>query len=145
MNDLNIVTVSGRAVASPTSIAAGKGFTFSIASNRSFKANGSEEFTEEVTFADCVAWSGLGAMIGRKLKKGNSVVVTGRLNQQRWEDSDSGEKRSRLTIVVTGIVGEFVYTRTGDQAPEPEAPPEVEPPAEAPKPQARRRRTAAAA
>ena len=55
---------------------------------------------EQVSFIDCSAWGKLGEMIGQYAKKGAGVLVSGRLDQRTWEDKNSGQKRSRVEIVV---------------------------------------------
>ena len=73
--------------------------SFSVAINRVFKdSSGTQK--EEVSFIDCSAWGKLGEMISQYAKKGSSVLVSGRLSQRTWEDKTSGQKRSRVEIVV---------------------------------------------
>jgi single stranded DNA-binding protein len=127
MNDINTTTVSGRIVRDPISIANGNGCTFSLASNRSYKAATSEKFIEDVCFIDVTCWNSLAALLNRKLKKGHSVTVVGRLQQQKWLDAETGEKRSRLILVGAQVVGEYVFAKT-DEAPEPT--PDTPPPAD---------------
>lgn len=73
--------------------------SFSVAVNRVYKdANGEQK--EDVSFIDCSAWGRLGEMISQYAKKGTGVLVSGRLDQRSWEDKTSGQKRSRVEIVV---------------------------------------------
>ena len=73
--------------------------SFSVAVNRVFKdSSGNQQ--ESVSFIDCSAWGKLGEMIGQYAKKGSGVLVSGRLEQRSWEDKNSGQKRSRVEIVV---------------------------------------------
>jgi single stranded DNA-binding protein len=118
MQDLNQTTLGGRATAAPTMIARNKGVTFSLASNRSYRKEDSDQWIEVVTYLDCVAWNGLALMIGRKLRKGDACVVVGRLETQKWADATTGEPRSKTVLTVTGISGEFGYRKL-DDAPEP--------------------------
>ena len=81
--------------------------SFSVAVNRVFKdSSGSQQ--EDVSFIDCSAWGKLGEMINQYAKKGSGVLVSGRLDQRSWEDKNSGQKRSRVEIVVEdfNFVGE---------------------------------------
>ena len=72
---------------------------FTVAVNRTYRdSSGAQK--EDVSFIDCEAWTGLGEMIGRYAKKGTGVLVSGRLNQRSWEDKTTGQKRSRVEIVV---------------------------------------------
>ena len=73
--------------------------SFSVAVNRVYRdSSGNQQ--ESVSFIDCSAWGKLGEMIGQFAKKGAGVLVSGRLDQRSWEDKNSGQKRSRVEIVV---------------------------------------------
>ena len=73
--------------------------SFSVAVNRVFRdSSGNQQ--EDVSFIDCSAWGKLGEMIGQYAKKGSGVLISGRLDQRSWEDKNSGQKRSRVEIVV---------------------------------------------
>ena len=72
---------------------------FSVAVNRVYR-DASGEQREDVSFIDCSAWGKLGEMIAQYAKKGTSVLVSGRLDQRSWEDKTTGQKRSRVEIVV---------------------------------------------
>ena len=73
--------------------------SFSVAVNRTYR-DASGEQKEDVSFIDCSAWGKLGEMINQYAKKGSGVLVSGRLDQRSWEDKNSGQKRSRVEIVV---------------------------------------------
>ena len=72
--------------------------SFSVAVNRVYKdASGAKK--EDVSFIDCSAWGRLAEMLQQYAKKGDGVLVSGRLSQRTWEDKD-GKKRSSTEIVV---------------------------------------------
>lgn len=73
--------------------------SFSVAVNRVYRDSNGEQ-KEDVSFIDCSAWSKLGEMINQYAKKGTGVLVSGRLDQRSWEDKTTGQKRSRVEIVV---------------------------------------------
>ena len=73
--------------------------SFSVAVNRVYRDSNGEQ-KEDVSFIDCSAWGKLGEMINQYAKKGSGVLVSGRLDQRSWEDKTSGQKRSRVEIVV---------------------------------------------
>ena len=73
--------------------------SFSVAVNRVYR-DASGEQKEDVSFIDCSAWGKLGEMISQYAKKGSGVLVSGRLDQRSWEDKSTGQKRSRVEIVV---------------------------------------------
>lgn len=73
--------------------------SFSVAVNRVYRDSNGEQ-REDVSFIDCSAWGRLGEMISQYAKKGTGVLVSGRLDQRSWEDKTTGQKRSRVEIVV---------------------------------------------
>ena len=73
--------------------------SFSVAVNRTYR-DASGEQKESVSFIDCSAWGKLGEMISQYAKKGSAVLVSGRLDQRSWDDKTTGQKRSRVEIVV---------------------------------------------
>ncbi len=73
--------------------------SFSVAVNRTYR-DGSGNNVDQVSFLDCSAWGKLAETIGQYAKKGSGVLISGRLEQRSWEDKTSGQKRSRVEIVV---------------------------------------------
>ena len=71
--------------------------SFTLANNRSYSTGGEKK--EQVSYFDCVAWSKMGEIIAEYCKKGKQIVVEGRLQQRRWDDSE-GNKKSKIEIVV---------------------------------------------
>ncbi len=101
--------------------------SFSVAVNRVYRDSNGEQ-KEDVSFIDCSAWGKLGEMISQYAKKGSGVLVSGRLDQRSWEDKTSGQKRSRVEIVVedfnftgsapTGSTNPSVETTTPSDIPD---------------------------
>jgi len=83
-------TTGGRGVAS-----------FGLAVNRRYMVN--NEWQEQVSFFNVVAWADLGENAAASLHKGNRVVVTGRLEQRSYETRE-GEKRN-ITEVIADDLG----------------------------------------
>ena len=54
-------------------------------------------------FLTCTAWRDLASNVAESLTKGARVIVTGRLKLSRWEDKESGEKRSAYGLDVDEI------------------------------------------
>lgn len=82
---------------------------FGVAVNRSFRVNG--ELREETSFIDCTAWGKTGETISQYLHKGSAILLSGRLSQSTWEDKETGQKRSRVEIVVD----DFNFISGGDE------------------------------
>tara|TARA_B100002049_G_C15965300_1_gene326322 strand:- start:125 stop:574 length:450 start_codon:yes stop_codon:yes gene_type:complete len=72
---------------------------FSLAVNRSWKGADGQQ-NEAVSYIDCVAWGKPGEIITQYLGKGRAVLVSGRLDQRSWDDKESGQKRSKIEVVV---------------------------------------------
>lgn len=77
--------------------------SFSLAVNRNFKsANG--ETTEQTSFIDCTAWGRLAEIIQQYTHKGAPLMVSGRLEQHSWDDKSTGQKRSRVEVILDDMV-----------------------------------------
>ena len=72
---------------------------FGLAINRTW-TNESGEKKEEVTFVDVDAFGKQAEVIGQYLRKGRPVLVEGRLKLDQWDDKQTGQKRSRLGVVL---------------------------------------------
>lgn len=73
---------------------------FSIANNDSYTKDGNK--VEQVSFFNCVAWTKLGEVIVQYCKKGQQICITGRLQQETWEDQE-GKKRSSIKVVCENV------------------------------------------
>jgi single-strand DNA-binding protein len=102
MPNLNKVMLIGNLTRDPeikytpkgTAIAA-----FGLAVNRSYTTEGGEK-REEVTFIDLEAYARLAEIIGEYCKKGRPIFVEGRLKLDTWDDKQSGQKRSKMKVIV---------------------------------------------
>ena len=60
--------------------------------------------TDEVDFFDVTAWRELGETVANYKKKGDPILVEGRLQYRTWEaDDGSGAKRSKVDVVADSI------------------------------------------
>jgi single-strand DNA-binding protein len=113
MNSINII---GNLTADPELKYTASGTelcSFSIAHNKVYKKDG--EKVEQVYFFNCEAWSGIAKTITEYFKKGHKIGITGELKQDRWE-TESGEKRQTVKIVVRGIDFLTPKNSTGESA-----------------------------
>lgn len=72
---------------------------FSLAVNRTWKGQDGQT-QENVSYIDCVAWGKTGEIIAQYVQKGRPLLVSGRLDQRSWDDKESGQKRSKMEVVV---------------------------------------------
>lgn len=71
---------------------------FSLAVSRSWKNQNGEQ-QEQTSFINCVAWGKPGEIIAQYLKKGDPLLISGRLDQRSYEDKD-GNKRQAVEVNV---------------------------------------------
>lgn len=83
---------------------------FGIAVNRQFKDE-SGATRDETTFVDIEAWGKQGELVSKYLTKGSLAMVEGRLKLDQWEDKTSGQKRSKLKVVLDNV--QFLSTKPG--------------------------------
>src|SRR4051794_14930865 len=82
-----------------------------LAVNRSWKTE-TGELKEEVTFVDVDAFGRQAETIGQYLKKGRPILVEGRLKLDQWDDKQTGQKKSRLGVVLET----FQFLDSGNRA-----------------------------
>jgi single-strand DNA-binding protein len=73
-----------------------------MAVNRRWQNRQTNEWEEQVSFFNVVAWASLAENAGESLAKGTRVIVTGRLEQRSYETND-GEKRQVVEVVADEI------------------------------------------
>ena len=82
-------TTGGRGVAS-----------FGLAVSRRYQVN--NEWQEQTSFFNVVAWAQLGENVAATLTKGSRAIVSGRLEQRSYETQD-GEKRSVVEVIADDV------------------------------------------
>ena len=98
--NLNLVVIQGRLVRDPEfkDFSTSKLCKFTVASNRVFKE------TKEVLFIDITAWGTLSNLCNQlELRKGDLVLVEGRLQQEKWTGKD-GKESSKHSIVAQNVI-----------------------------------------
>jgi len=85
-----------------------------LAVNRVWRTETGEQ-KEEVTFIDVDAFGRQAETIGQYLKKGRPIFVEGRLRLDTWDDKQSGQKRSKLGVVLENF--QFLGSAQGQQTP----------------------------
>lgn len=87
---------------------------FSIAVNDREKNSASGEWEDRANFFDVTAWGNLAETCSQYLAKGRLTGVDGSLRQDRWDDRETGQKRSKVKIVAQSV--EFLDKPDSDAA-----------------------------
>jgi len=72
---------------------------FSLAVNRSWKDKDGQD-KEEVSYIDVDSFGKQAEVISKYMTKGRSILIEGRLKQDRWEDKNTKEKRTKIVVVL---------------------------------------------
>src|SRR2546430_14322063 len=119
MASFNRVILAGNLTRDPELRYTPKGLAISkigLAVNRTWK-NEAGETKEEVTFVDVDSFGRQAEVIAQYFKKGSPILVEGRLRLDQWDDKQTGQKRSKLGVVLEGF--QFMDSgNRGDGAPE---------------------------
>ena len=75
--------------------------TFTVAATNTYVDSTTNETKEQTAFINCVAWGKTGEAVGN-CKKGDRLLVNGRIQTRSYEDSN-GQKK-----YVTEVVADFV-------------------------------------
>ncbi len=110
MPELNHVMIAGRLTRDPEQIRGHEGCKFGLAVDK-FR-NGKEI----VSFFDVVAWGKTALRVIQNIRKGDAVIVTGSLKQDKWESD--GVEKSRIEIE-SFRVDELSWPAKTDEAPTP--------------------------
>lgn len=102
MRDINVVVLAGRLVRDAElrytkSGAAVAGF--SLAVNRSVKRG--DKWEDEASFIDATMFGKRAESLQQYLTKGTQLIVSGELEQQRWEQN--GQNRSKVQVIVNDV------------------------------------------
>lgn len=81
-----------------------------LAINRVYTTEGGEK-KEEVTYVDVDAFARQAEIISQYLKKGRPVLIEGRLRYDTWEDKQTSQKRSKLSVVLENF--QFLDSQRG--------------------------------
>ena len=99
-----------------------------LAINRKWRSE-SGEMKDETTFVDVDAFGKTAETIGQYLKKGRPILIEGRLRYDTWDDKQSGQKRSKLGVVMDSFQFIDSGNRGDNEGGAPAAPRAARPPA----------------
>ncbi|AWG42510.1 single-stranded DNA-binding protein [Candidatus Borreliella tachyglossi] len=101
MADINSLVLSGRLTRDSELTYTESGIAilkFGLANNRRMKRN--DEWVDHAQFFDCVVFSKRAESLSTFLKKGKQVAVSGSLKYESWQDRNTGDKRSKISVLV---------------------------------------------
>ncbi|HXF10283.1 MAG TPA: single-stranded DNA-binding protein [Desulfuromonadaceae bacterium] len=73
-----------------------------LAVNRNWTSESGEK-KEEVTFVDVDVFGRTAENVGQYMRKGRPILIEGRLKLDQWEDKQSGQKKSKLSVVAETV------------------------------------------
>jgi len=71
-----------------------------LAVNEKHYSKAKDEMVENVCFIDCTLFGKKAELANEYLRKGSQVLFQGRLQQDTWQDKESGANRSKHKIMV---------------------------------------------
>ena len=74
----------------------------SLAINESYKGKDGNK-VDNTVFVDCTLWGKTAELAGQYLAKGRPVMFEGRLTMEKWDDKETGQKRSKMKVVVESM------------------------------------------
>src|SRR5712664_2089894 len=102
--------------------------------------NEAGEKKEEVTFVDVDVFGRTAENVGQYMRKGRPILVEGRLRLDQWDDKQTGQKKSKLGVVLENF--QFLDSGRGDgsggggaRSSAPSAPPSTPSSPDAPEPE----------
>lgn len=105
MGDINRVVLVGRLTRDAQMKYSSGGMAIcelSLAVNNRRKQG--DEWVDEASFFDVTVFGRQGEAIQRYLVKGKQVGIDGRLKQDRWQDKESGQNRSKVAIIADNVM-----------------------------------------
>lgn len=87
--------------------------SFSVATNRRWKDQATNDWREDAQFHNIVAWGRLAEICSQYMGKGKKIYVEGRLQTRTWDDPKSGQKKYFTEIVAENII--MLDSRGGGQ------------------------------
>lgn len=82
---------------------------FGVAVNDRSKNQQTGQWEDRPNFIDCTMFGNRAESVSRFLSKGTKVCIEGKLRWSQWDDRKTGEKRSKVEVIVDEI--EFMSSR----------------------------------
>lgn len=101
---MNKILLTGRLTHDPELKTSANGVelcNFSLAVNRRFKNKETGKY--EADFLPCVAWRQTAAFLVRYCHKGDMIAIEGSLQTRKYDEKDTGKKRTAFDVMVDNI------------------------------------------
>ena len=82
-----------------------------LAVNDRYQNKATGQWEDRPNFVDCTAFGRNAENISKFFNKGNPIFIEGKLRFEQWEDRTSGQKRSKLKVVID--LWQFVDSKGG--------------------------------
>lgn len=82
-----------------------------LAINDRFQNKATGQWEDRPNFVDCTAFGRTAENISKFFAKGRPIFIEGKLRFEQWEDRQSGQKRSKLKVVID--TWQFVDSKDG--------------------------------
>lgn len=123
--DENFISISGTVVADPEQSSPSAPVKLRMVHNRRYRPAGTEEWVSDATFVTVLFWGNDRDDAMGIFEKGGRIQVTGRLEENVWEDKETGKKRSMLQIIARSFSVPLAYSASpGPPKPKPESNPD---------------------
>lgn len=77
--------------------------TFTVVSSKSTKLPDGTWENTDTTFWEIKCWGKTAENVAESLTKGMSVIVSGSAIQENWEDKNTGQKRSKISVTAWSV------------------------------------------
>jgi len=111
MNNLNQITLSGNLARDPEIKYTNEGLAIAdlrVAVNRKWKDKDGND-VENVEFFNVTAWNKLAENCANNLKKGDRVIISGRLNHRSFDTKD-GKKVNIMNVIADVVAASLEYS-----------------------------------
>lgn len=98
----NSVHITGRAT-EPELRYSGSGTPFVVFAVGLYEGKNDDGTYKDSSWVDVVAFGDMAELVAESVRKGDRVMVSGRLTQDRWEDKTDGSARTKLKVVADEV------------------------------------------
>lgn len=90
---------------------------FSLATSERFKNKQTGEKNSHTEWHNIVLWRSLAEVADKYLKKGDKILIEGRIRTRSWEDKESGQ--TRYSTEILGDQMQMISTKKNEKSPQP--------------------------